>query len=98
MEGLTSEQTAVLLSLAHCTGWSADRVRLKIKEETHVDIKAEDVWSFHWRWVMDRGKQHTVRAEEVEVMQCVLRGLGITLTSMGRPLHATQQPVRHDLA
>jgi hypothetical protein len=98
MEGLTVEQTALLLSLAYCTGWSADRIRLKIKEVTDVDVKAENVWSFHWRWIMDRGNQQAVRAEEIEVMQCVLRSLGITLPAMGRPLHATQQPVRHDIA
>jgi hypothetical protein len=98
MEGLTAEQSGLLLSLAHYTGWSADRIRLKIKEVTNVDTKAEDVWSFHWRWVMDRGKKQELCLEEIEVMQSMLRSVGESLTLSGKPLHLTIQPVSHDLA
>jgi hypothetical protein len=98
MEGLTATQTSLLLSLAHCTGWSADRIRLKIKEVTDLDLTAEDIWSFHWSWVEDRGKKEILSQGEIEVMKWVLKSIKITLTAMAKPLYLTPRPVRHSLA
>jgi hypothetical protein len=97
MEGLTAAQTGLLLSLAHFTGWSAGRIRLKIKEVTDLDLTAEDIWSFHWSWVEDRGKE-TPSQREIEVMKWVLKSIGITLTATAKPLYLTPRPVRHSLA
>lgn len=92
MAELTKRQTRVLLSLAQCTGWSADYIRLKMKEVSGKTIKPEDIWSFHWQWMMDRGTQ-VVGPEEIDIMLALLKEEGVTLSKIGRALHTREQPV-----
>jgi hypothetical protein len=94
---LSCHDTGLLLALAHCSGWSADRIKLKIKKVSGIEFKPEDIWSFHWRWVMDRGNGAMCR-EDIEAMLWVLKEYGITLSEVGKkPLHTTEQPVSHCL-
>jgi hypothetical protein len=94
MGNLTLYETGVLLSLAQCSGWSADRIKLKISKiaDEKFDYKAEDIWSFHWQWILKRGEQ-AVSDEDIVVMLSVLKREGITLSELGRPLNTTEQPV-----
>jgi hypothetical protein len=92
MAELTKRQTRILLSLAQCTGWSADHIRLKMKEVSGKTIKPEDIWSFHWQWVMDRGTQ-VKGPEEIDVMLALLKEEGVTLSKIGRALYTREQPV-----
>lgn len=85
--------TGLLLALAHCTGWSADHVALKIKNVTGTDFTAEDIWSFHWRWVLDRGTQVELQRKDLQAMLWVLKQEGFILPALGQPLHKTEQPV-----
>lgn len=97
MDGLTPEQTSLLLSLAQLSGWCADRIGLKIREITNVDLMAEDIWTFNWRWIFngDKNPAVTVKPQEIEVMQSVLKDYGITLPAGAKlqPLHLTELPV-----
>jgi hypothetical protein len=94
MEPLTPLHTSLLLALAQCSGWSADRIRLKILEVAGEEIKAEIIWSFHWRWFMGQGNEgEKMCRKDVEAMLCVMKEYGITLPELGRPLHKTEQPV-----
>ena len=92
MAELTKRQTRVLLSLAQCTGWSADYIRLKMKDVSGKIIKPEDIWSFHWQWAMNRGTQF-VGPREIDVMLALLKEEGVTLPKIGRALHTREQPV-----
>ncbi len=55
-------------------------------------IKPEDIWSFHWQWIMDRGGQ-IVGPEEIDIMLALLKEEEVTLSKIGRALHTTEQPV-----
>ena len=88
---LSDEQTATLLALAHCTGWTADRISLKIKEVMKVAMTAEKIWFLHRHWVLDRNK--TVSVDEREIMEMLLKEIGVKVTALMRPLSSTVQPV-----
>lgn len=101
MKPLTGPLTGLLLALTNCSGWSADRIRLEIikiagnelEELDYVEeFEAEDIWGFHWRWVMNRGNGALCR-EDIEVMLCVLKEYGIILSELGIPMHKMEQPV-----
>jgi hypothetical protein len=89
----SKEQTATLLSLAHCTGWSADRISLRIKKLTKVTLAAEKIWILHWRWVMERHTGEQLYADEREMMEILLKEIGVKVTELMRPLSQTVQPV-----
>lgn len=92
VQGLTTEQTATLLTLAHCTGWSADSISNKIKDITGVKVTAESVWDTHRDWVRGRrGEQ--LSADTTKVMQILLNRVGVNTSTMGAPLSRTFRPV-----
>jgi hypothetical protein len=95
-EGLNTSQIALLLSLSQCTGWSADRIGLKMFDITQKQLKAEDIWGFHWRWTIEREKktnQDKLLEEEIELMIFILKSVGVQLKKLGEPLNRTVQPV-----
>lgn len=96
---LNYEQTAVLLSLAHCTGWSADQIANKVAEVTDVVLPPEVVWDYHSGWVWDRNGGECLSTSEWETMQMLMRAISVEITEAGRPLSRTAKPVRsfHDL-
>jgi hypothetical protein len=85
--------TGLLLALSHCTGWTADYIALEIKKYTGLEFTAEDIWSFHGRWVMDRGTQVELSQGDLQAMLWVLKQEGFMLPELGRPLHMTEKPV-----
>ena len=89
----TFEQTAILLALAHLTGWSADRISLKIKEVTKKALTAEEVWMVHGRWVLDRKTGEQLSVDERELMEMLLKGIDVQVTGSMKPLSQTVQPV-----
>jgi hypothetical protein len=95
-EGLNIDQIALLLSLAQCTGWSADRIGLKMFEIYQKQLKAEDIWDFHWRWIIEREKkmnEDRFLEEEMELMIFIMKSIGVQLKELGKPLNRTAQPV-----
>ena len=102
LENLGFEQIAVLLSLAQLSGWSADRIALKVYDLYHVIVTAEQIWNFYWKWILDRDGSNELDDAEQEIAECVLSEAGITLPHpdpnnkpmhLGRPLSKTTQPV-----
>jgi hypothetical protein len=102
LENLTSEQTALLLSLSQLSGWSADRIALKIFELSRVKLTAEEVWNFHGKWIFAREGKYDLDWEEQDIAEYLLSDAGIILTHsnplvrlehLGRPLHKTFEPV-----
>jgi len=102
LENLTSEHTAVLLSLSQLSGWSADRIALKIFDLSRVKLTAEQVWNFHRNWIFARGGKDDLDREEQEIAEYLLSDAGIILTNpsplirleyLGRPLSKTIEPV-----
>jgi len=90
--GLDNSQTALLLSLAYSTGWSADRISLKIGEVTGVELTAEQVYMFHCRWIIDRSNRR-LSVEESELMSVLLREAGVRVSGDEAPLSETDVPV-----
>jgi hypothetical protein len=89
---LTLRDTGLLLALAQCSGWSADRIKVEIMNVSGIELKPEDIWSFHRQWIMDRGNGDVGR-NDIEAMLSVLNDYDITLPVLGRPLHKTEKPV-----
>ncbi len=56
-------------------------------------MKAEDIYDFHWQWVLRRGKGWEVSVEEKEIMLLLLREVGVVVKELGRPLNRTMSPV-----
>jgi hypothetical protein len=103
LQNLTSEQTALLLSLSQLSGWSADRIALKIFNLSRVKLTAEEVWNFHGKWIFARKGKNDLDWEEQDIAEYLLSDAGINLTHqnpviileyLGRPLHKTFEPVR----
>lgn len=95
-EGCTVAQTALLLSLAQCTGWSADYIGLKMQEvlQTETRFTAESIWNFHWNWTILRGGTTSLTAHDVATMKLLLRDAGVELEpEEQRPLYQTEIPV-----
>lgn len=90
--GFTIDQTAILLALAHCSGWSADRIAGAIENITGTALSAEQVYNFHWSWIVRRDGDY-LSIDDFEVAQCVLGGIGVRLVARGRPLNHTMYPV-----
>jgi len=90
--GMTVDQTATLLALAHCTGWSADRIANKLKEVTGFGLDAEVVWSLYDTWVKERGGEQ-LGADDIEMMQVLLRKIGVDMPTFCLPLNRTEYPV-----
>lgn len=88
MRGCSYEQTCVLVSLAHCTGWTAERIGLAMDEIFDLHLAAKDIWNFHARW-------HVCHDEgpDVELMKYFMDGVGVRLEVIGRPLSETLPPV-----
>lgn len=102
LENLTSEQTALLLSLSQLSGWSADRIALKIFELSRVKLTAEEVWNFHGKWIFAREGKDDLDWEEQDIAEYLLSDAGIILSHsnplvrleyLGGPLHKTFEPV-----
>lgn len=92
LKGLTTKQTAILLALAQCTGWSADRISQKIHDISGIKLTAETVWRFHRQWERRHGEANC-SADTIEVMTNVLKRVGVDVSIMGTPLSDTVYPV-----
>jgi hypothetical protein len=68
---------------------------LKLKEivRTGVPFKAEDVWNFHWRWILSRGGSDVASVGDTDIMKLLMKDAGVELAVMGNPLNRTVQPV-----
>jgi hypothetical protein len=102
LENLAFEQIAVLLSLGQLSGWSADRIALKIFDLYQVKVMAEQIWNFYWKWILDRDGNNELDEAEQEIAECILSEAGITLVHpnpdteqkyLGRQLSKTTPPV-----
>jgi hypothetical protein len=93
---LASELTATLISLAHCSGWSADRIRLAILEKGyHFNESAEWIWHLHRQWMLVRGPSG-LSTEEADIADFLLQDFGLDSASQVRPLSNTHQPVSNE--
>lgn len=102
LEDLAFEQTALLLSLAQLSGWSADRIALTILDLYRVKVTAEQVWNFHGKWVTVRDGSQDLDKVEKDIAEYMILEAGITLAPpkpayrwrwLGRPLSETIEPV-----
>lgn len=89
---LSNEQTATLLSLAYCTGWSAEQIANKFAEATDVVVSPEAVWDYHWIWVNDRGFAE-ISVAEWDIMRVLMSNIGVVLENRGMPLSEFARPV-----
>lgn len=81
--GLEISQVALILSCAHLTGWSAEKISNQFRERFPgaTRVAPETLWHAHWKW------QHVCsRASVKEIRQNVNDMLGILS-------HYTIQPV-----
>ncbi|KAG9237723.1 hypothetical protein BJ875DRAFT_540203 [Amylocarpus encephaloides] len=91
LKGFDSIQTAVAISLCHCTGWSADRVALKMHEVFGVKITAEEIFDFDRRWVTVNGV--TVKESTEGTMIVMGRIAGEELKRLEKGVAEFERPV-----
>ena len=60
---------------------------------SEIRFRAEDVWSFYWRWVISRGGSNDTSIEEVEIMKVLMQDAKVNLERFEKPLNQTIQPV-----
>lgn len=89
---LDYEQTATVLSLAHCTGWAADQITNKVAGTFGVLIPVEILWEKHYGWVVGRDFKD-LSTSEWEIMQVLMRRVGVVMAEAGRALSETPPPV-----
>jgi len=92
---LTDAQTALLLSLAHCSGWSADHIHYKFRCLTDISLTAEQIWDLHWEWIRARGGVEVpVYSGELEIMGLLCREVGFkAIEQLPTPLYKRKRPV-----
>lgn len=92
------DETAVVLVLAHLSGWSAERIANRVNERFYTWITAEGVWDVYSSWVnqhaqeTDREVQHILDPFRKDIL-AILDEFGLEGTSTTRRLHLTPRPV-----
>lgn len=90
----TYEDTATLLALAHCTGWTADRIAREFNEKKGSKLTAEQVWDIHESWVVkNKNEKRTLELLDFGVMKALLNKIGIINIAFDPPLNETTRPV-----
>lgn len=56
-------------------------------------MKDEEIYDFHWQWVLKRGGEENLGVEENEIILSVMREVGVVVKELGRPLYRTMSPV-----
>lgn len=98
LTGATEEDTATLLALAHCTGWSADRIALAFNELRSTELTAEQVWDFHEDWmVKTKEENRSLDLLDIAVMKALVNKFGVSKVMFGTPLSETTRPVCYPL-
>ncbi|CAG8977294.1 hypothetical protein HYALB_00012579 [Hymenoscyphus albidus] len=83
--------TATVLSLATCTGWSADHISITIEKEFNLKFTPEHIWDFHSHWITTR-KRFT--QEDRATMWWLMRCIGVhCLQIAAKPLNMTPRPI-----
>ncbi|KAH7342797.1 hypothetical protein BKA65DRAFT_297986 [Rhexocercosporidium sp. MPI-PUGE-AT-0058] len=98
LKGLDETQSALVISLAHLSGWSAERISSTIGARYSTEVLPEEIWRYLWRWVfsLDRSDQNEPSEEEHELMKATVMESGIELEvgeEASKPLHLTSEPV-----
>ncbi|KAH7419219.1 hypothetical protein BKA64DRAFT_699254 [Cadophora sp. MPI-SDFR-AT-0126] len=98
LQNLTKAQSALVLSLACLSGWSAERIVLTIKKETSKEISAEDVWHYQWRCILLDlcNDPDFVSEENRELMKTIIKEAMIEMEIGNEPvrsLHRTVKPM-----
>jgi hypothetical protein len=63
-----------------------------VETVTGVTLNAEQVYNFHWSWIVRRGGED-LSLEGFEVAQTVLKGVDVCLSTREIPLSQTTYPV-----
>ncbi|PVH89726.1 hypothetical protein DL98DRAFT_579514 [Cadophora sp. DSE1049] len=98
LQNLTKAQSALVISLAHLSGWSAERIALTIKKQTFEEILAEDIWHYYWRWIL-LGRSNDpdfVSEDGRELMKATIKDAGVEMEIGNQParsLHKTVEPI-----
>ncbi|KAL5329058.1 hypothetical protein ACEPPN_002567 [Leptodophora sp. 'Broadleaf-Isolate-01'] len=98
IKDLDKAQTALVISLACLSGWSAERISLTIRARTSIEILPEEIWRYFWRWVfsLDRNNQNEPSEAECELMKAAIKESGIEVEvgeEPAQPLNLTCEPV-----
>lgn len=87
-----TELIATVLSLAHFSGWSADRIRLQILETFGISVEVGYLWTLHKNWM--RARPHLLSKDELLTANFLLSKYGFDTMRSPLPLSMTAQPVR----
>ncbi|KAK0125351.1 hypothetical protein ONS96_009199 [Cadophora gregata f. sp. sojae] len=98
LHDLTKAQSALVISLAHLSGWSAERIAVTIKNRISQEVSAEDIWHYCWRWILlgRSNDQDFVSEDDRELMKAAIKEAMIDMEvgkGPARPLHKTVEPV-----
>lgn len=90
--GLTNQQLATLIALAHCTGWSAERINNKYKEYSGIKLTAELTHSLYTTWASYRFPHGEISTDEWDIMRLLMKDVGVLIRGQSRPLSHTSVP------
>jgi hypothetical protein len=89
----TPQQSATLLALCQLTGWSADRISLKVTEKLSQTLTAEQIFTFYNNWVDMRPQKGEISVDEHETMLVLLSEIGVGIYKKAKRLDQTSWPV-----
>ena len=100
--GLDSEsdrvvETALLLSLAEYSGWSAELISNNLHKKCGFYLMPEVVWEIHHSWVARREAspyQASLDKQISDAMLVLLKDFAVDVPFRARPLNKTPRPVR----
>ncbi|KAF4628307.1 hypothetical protein G7Y89_g9844 [Cudoniella acicularis] len=89
-----THETAVLLAICFTSGWSADRIALRMQDIYDSELlSAERIWDFYQLWLGKRGTaRENFNEDERELMKVLMDGPGVRLAVWGRSMSATIRP------
>ncbi|TAQ90616.1 hypothetical protein B7494_g1073 [Chlorociboria aeruginascens] len=89
MPGLTIDESAILIALAHCTGWSADRISCTLEDATFVTKTPEEIWDYYQAWESSREGEEIDNVKEERLMRALMRNVGVQKYRFRDPLSTT---------
>ena len=91
------EPTAVILILAHLTGWSAELIANKANDRYYAWITPELVWDIYHHWVSEHGKHLSIQPLDVldlhQDIAMILEAFGAKAVRTAKKLDQTPRPV-----
>jgi hypothetical protein len=69
--------TVLIIALGQLTGWSADKISTTLYNSSKIEVTANQIWRFNYKFLLERKTGAVFNEEEMQTMQLVARNNGV---------------------